>query len=637
MKPNVFLQSTFRKPIQTLLLLLLIGFSAFGFVSSTTEYWIVKEETRRTSEYYQSVGVLLPSDPGQTDVTEGALYLANNPHIAISDWRRVAIGLMPEGMSNADTDGTYANSELYYEDSGYPMTYINDVLFYGTLKSVKILFKPNEDMFEFNVDTVLAGRTEYIRAGKINVRSLRSVSSEVLQSNDIHKPSEAIASSPSPTPTSSEVGTEPSAEMLAADPFLGLQADARYLIRARYDSANRALYIIKLQPGGPAYLTVEDDSINALESGKLDKLRSDMELLQFNHRSMTLISTQNMNAIPSRWEGERQLGLSQGRWLSENDTTEQRYVCMVHEDFATKYGLSLGDVIPLQLFDNRQKGLVAHGLANCNRTESSVLSIYAYFEFTGYMTAEALNTSAFIENPQKYEIVGIYNLRTEKTATSDNNVMYIPEPCMPAEFGGYTLTVADKNLYSFVLHSYKEMDAFQEETQAALKEMGLRVSFIDNNAQVFGESMESLGTAKLLSLIIYALLLLLALALTVFLYLRLRQKEYAIQRALGLPYRNARSALHSPIAIIGVAGICAGGLLGWDYALKQASESLAGVQQGILESYAPPSWILLIALCLAVFVILVLFVRVGSIYFSRCSVLTLLHGSSAAKRGKKHG
>lgn len=637
MKPNIFLQSTFRKPIQILLLLLLVGFSAFGFVSSSTEYWIVKEETRRSSEYYQSVGVLLPSDPGQTDVTEGALYLANNPHIAISDWRRVAIGLLPEGMSNADTDGSYAYSELYYEDSAYPMTYINDVLFYGTLQGVEFLFKPNEDLFVFNVDTVLAGRIEYIQAGKINVRSLRSGSSEVSQFSGIHKPSGAIASSPTPAPTSSDIVTEPSTEMLAANPFLGLQDGARYLIRARYDNVNKALYILKLQPDGPAYLTVEDGSINALESGNLDQLISDMELLHLNHRSMTLISTRDMNAIPSRWEGDRRLVLSKGRWLSGDDTTEQRYVCMVHEDFATKYGLSLGDVIPLQLFDNRQKGLVAHSFASYNGTDSSALSTYAYIEFTGYMTAEALNTSAFIENPQEYEIVGIYNLRTEKTTTSDNNDIYIPESCMPAEFGGYTLTVADKNLYSFVLHSYKEMDSFKDETQAALAEMGLRVSFIDNNAQVFGESMELLGTAKLLSLIIYSLLLLLALSLTVFLYLRLRQKEYAIQRALGLPYRNARNALRSPIVIIGVVGICAGGLTGWNYALKQASESLTEVQQGYSGSFAPPSWILLVALCFAVFVILVLFVRLGSIYFSRCSVLALLHGSGTAKRGKKHG
>lgn len=50
MKPNVFLMTTLRKPVPTLLLLLLVGLASFGFVSSLTEYLIVRQETRRIGE-----------------------------------------------------------------------------------------------------------------------------------------------------------------------------------------------------------------------------------------------------------------------------------------------------------------------------------------------------------------------------------------------------------------------------------------------------------------------------------------------------------------------------------------------------------------------------------------------------------
>ena len=122
------------------------------------------------ASYYQIVGVLLPSNPQQTSVTEGAECIENNLHISCSDWRRVAIGLLPEDMVNTDVDGSYAYNELYATGTDMPMTYLNDVLFYGTLMHVETQITPIEDLFVFDVDTILAGRTNYIRAGSNYVR-----------------------------------------------------------------------------------------------------------------------------------------------------------------------------------------------------------------------------------------------------------------------------------------------------------------------------------------------------------------------------------------------------------------------------------------------------------------------------------
>jgi predicted lysophospholipase L1 biosynthesis ABC-type transport system permease subunit len=179
------------------------------------------------------------------------------------------------------------------------------------------------------------------------------------------------------------------------------------------------------------------------------------------------------------------------------------------------------------------------------------------------------------------------------------------------------------------------MDTFMEETRALLAEMGLRVSFIDNNAKSFWSIMDPLKEAKLLSLSIYSLLLVLALILAAFLYLRPRRKEFAIMRALGLPRVSALVALHVPIAILGAAGVGAGGLLGWNYALEQAAKTLAGIQNEVSGAFVPPSSALLAALCLSVFILLMLFVYLSSSHISRQPVLALLHGAGGTSRKKK--
>ena len=72
MKGNLFVKSTLRQPVRTLLLLLLIGFVSFAFISRAVEYLVVSRETDRLAGYYRAIGSLEPEDPDAWDVTEGA-------------------------------------------------------------------------------------------------------------------------------------------------------------------------------------------------------------------------------------------------------------------------------------------------------------------------------------------------------------------------------------------------------------------------------------------------------------------------------------------------------------------------------------------------------------------------------------
>ena len=649
--------STLRRPLQTLLLFLITSLTTFGFISSTAEYLIVRITTSRLGEYYQYVGVLLPKDAEQIDVTVGARYLANNEHIAYTDWRRVAIGMLPDGMTNADVDGFsgdnmnefYEQFIPYYEDYGdvlrHNMTYLNDVVFYGTVQSMDIqtAFNISEgkdeevEVLTLAVDKILEGRIRWFNKGG-TMAYVR-------------------------VPPPSNMGPLVSSEAPDANPFPGLEVGERYLLRARYDSFFYTLYfdpiqpdgsptsyfwgglcLIPLQPEGPTYVPIAEGGVD-LDRDAFSKLKADMALLHANLHCMTLISTHDMQAIPERWEGRRRLILAEGRWLTEEDSADRRAVCMIHKDFAKAQGLSLGDVIPLQVWDSCQLTQVnaTAGSESIYYSEHPELmvtsftsSVYA-FRYDGYMYAVDFETVVIAPELLELEIVGIYDRRAEGGvlgATAESNEIYIPEFCMPTGFGGDTLMYAHNFLFSFVLRSWRDKEAFINETSEPLTAMGLSVAFLDNNAEAFWGVMEPLMESKLISLCVYSLLLILALILVVFLYLRPRRKEFGVLRALGLPRTKARNAMSLPAALIGAAGIAAGGAFGWFYALRQAAKTLYGIQQEGVEAFVPPSPAWLAGLCGGAFLLLMVFVFAGITMTSRQSVLLLLHGSGAKPQGK---
>lgn len=636
MRLNIIFLSSVRRPLQTILLSLLICFATFGFVSSITEYVTVRSETLRLGDYYQIIGVLLPKDTSQTDVTEGARFLADNPHISYADWRRIATGLLPEGMNNTDTDGVFAYNELYNEGLQSFMTYINDVLFYGTVTSKITQPKLEDDILTFKVDTVLFGRSEYLVDGaELSVQTPHP-QSQTQENFSLSILPKANNPSLSPNDTSLIEETSISPEVLAEYPFLGLQVGQRYLVRARYDYLNRSLQIVQLQADGPAYIQVPNDTKVALSSEGLEKLRSEMKLLSINLRSMTLVSTYDMDAIPSRWEGARRLALTQGRWLCDTDSIEQNYVCLLHEDFAERYEYSIGDMISLQVLDSRIASLSSSNTSLMfENGDMSVYRQYNYVDYHGYITDNDFASTTYAETPLRLEVVGIYTLNTDITTTNDSNTIYIPECCMPDGFGGTTQTSADANLYSFVLNSYEDLDAFTEETREPLADMGLRVSVIDNNAEAFWSIIKPLEESKFISFLIYSLLLVLALALVTNIYIRPHLEEFAILRAFGLTRKSARYMLCMPIAIIGAGSISMSGLFAWNYAIAQALKTLANVQKGSSSTFAPPSIVLLAAFCLVVFVILMFFVYLSANHFSMHPVLELLQGNRTTLHRKK--
>ena len=72
MKTNVCLTASLRRPIRSILLLALIGFISFIFITKAVGLILVQRETGILGSYYRSIGVLENvNDPQSGDVSAG--------------------------------------------------------------------------------------------------------------------------------------------------------------------------------------------------------------------------------------------------------------------------------------------------------------------------------------------------------------------------------------------------------------------------------------------------------------------------------------------------------------------------------------------------------------------------------------
>jgi len=165
-------------------------------------------------------------------------------------------------------------------------------------------------------------------------------------------------------------------------------------------------------------------------------------------------------------------------------------------------------------------------------------------------------------------IVGLYGFVSQDYgSTLYTNYFYIPNSCLPVEYDN-TKNYIYFPIYDFVLKSHLDKDAFFSENRARLAAMGITVNFIDNGSANYWAFADSLKFSALVSAGIFCVVALLALGLAVFLYLRPRRKEFAIQRALGLPRSAAAFRMAWPFTLLGAVGISLGGAFAWRYAFR---------------------------------------------------------------------
>ena len=600
MKNRIYLKSTLRQPLRSILLLLLIGLLSAAFTVRVVEYVLIQRETGRLGDYYRAIGTLQSANSEEYNDVAGADLIAKSKYVGLEDRRRCCSGVL-QGMYNGDTHGEMSDG---YEKSEYDVGVHNsDVFVYGKLLSTPALFKiggwaTGEEheayQFKFQVDQVEAGYPENVSEGKTVTLYW------ITDGKDISSILEEL-----------HVGDRY---------FLKAFYDARTTNMLQWDTPSENLIVKPLNDSGLWFLPVEPGESVNLESPELDGLREELELLRENLSAMLVVGTKDMSAMPNVQQVSKTYYLAEGRWLDRNDDRNTRMVCVVHQEFANFRGLSVGDTITLTLRNLEPANLGEEGC-------------YGYI-----LDGEKWeNWRDFSTQTETFEIVGLYGMISRNYGgelTCHNTVMYIPDSCMPEGFGADPETMVWA--YSFVLKSSQDEAAFLEENREALEELGYSVSFVENHSENFWASVTPMRQSATFSAVVFAGVLLLGLVLAAFLYLLLRRRDFAILRAMGVPNGPAARGLLGPVALLGLLGIAAGSIPAWGYAMRKTAETLATISgpEGV-EVSVELSRLYLVGICACVWALLVAFVAIGAGRLSRRPALELLQGAAGGRKKRK--
>ena len=397
MKNRIYLKSTLRQPLRSILLLLLIGLLSAAFTVRVVEYVLIQRETGRLGDYYRAIGTLQSANSEEYNDVAGADLIAKSKYVGLEDRRRCCSGVL-QGMYNGDTHGEMSDG---YEKSEYDVGVHNsDVFVYGKLLSTPALFKiggwaTGEEheayQFKFQVDQVEAGYPENVSEGKTVTLYW------ITDGKDISSILEEL-----------HVGDRY---------FLKAFYDARTTNMLQWDTPSENLIVKPLNDSGLWFLPVEPGESVNLESPELDGLREELELLRENLSAMLVVGTKDMSAMPNVQQVSKTYYLAEGRWLDRNDDRNTRKVCVVHQEFANFRGLSVGDTITLTLRNLEPANLGEEGC-------------YGYI-----LDGEKWeNWRDFSTQTETFEIVGLYGMISRNYGgelTCHNTVMYIPDSCMP--------------------------------------------------------------------------------------------------------------------------------------------------------------------------------------------------------------
>lgn len=555
---------------------------------------MVQRETVALGSYYRSIGVLENAkDATSNDVSAGIELLETSPHFAYGDQRRVVSGVMPETY-NSDIRGDSSNNSLLTSvlpQEDWPNVHNTDIWFTGVLNKKEPV---NADRRSTNkkligyylniqIDTLFAAYPEDARQGQsIGLLFLFKGNNAAV-----------------PLIEEMEVGKR---YFLHAWKDIGFQLDISW---ENVHAAN--FHILPLDRKDLWYIPLADGETLDFSTPEMASIKNEIDLLNENLRTLGIIATTDMSAMPRTQEASRFYTLAQGRWLNHQDDLAGNKVIVVSEEFASMRGFQLGDTIQFTFRPLKDT-------------------------FRGYIRdgEDQLAWKSYSTYQDSFQIVGIYE-RVRCCAF----YAYIPTSSLQPGFESET-KFREEDGYSFVLDSARNETEFLQTYKAPLQELGINLTFLENNGPAYWASVDPIRRASSADFLIFGLLIVAALILLVFLHVMQRRRDYAILRALGVPAKQANRQLILPLFLLGALGIIGGGLPAWGYALNQAKASLSTIPTpaGVYPSAELSPWFLA-GFCAAIFLLLALFSWLGVLFLAGKPVFEILQGQTARTKSRR--
>ena len=311
-----------------------------------------------------------------------------------------------------------------------------------------------------------------------------------------------------------------------------------------------------------------------------DELKSKPEMLKkyeqiarayyINSRSFGVMTTNDLTGIPAFHLGN--MFIPEGRMITEEEYASGAKVCMISTDLAKLQGWNVGDKIDFSFYEY-------NNFVNATIWGSRLSPRYTYTD-----------PDHFFDNGE-YEIVGTYNVRplTGTSAVSASavsvpwNTIYIPEKSLenaPAEedrpVTGALLTIWLENgkIEPFI-ERMNELGI----TGAKQGDYEARFTFYDQGYSRIQPSLEALsGTAALL-LILSSSLLVIAALLLAFFYAQSQKQSIGTMRLLGCSKARAFVAVMLSALIIAVTGALMGAAIGHALTASVGESIMANANQ----------------------------------------------------------
>lgn len=592
MKSNVFSISNLRKPFRSLLLLILFGLISFGFITKAVEFILVQSQTKVLGSYYRSIGVLENvNTPQSGDVSAGKEMIETSPYFAYGDQRLMVSGVMQQTF-NSNGKFKWSNSTDWIKilpKEQWFNVHTTDRWFIGALIQKEDVKNGNENTIgyhlTFKIDTLLAAYPEDARQGQlINLLFMFE-------------------------------GNEPAIPLIRA-----MVEGQRYLIRCWEDNGFHPdlplnspyltdLQIIPLDNKQLWYIPLAQGASVDFSDPKMASIKNEIDILNENLHTLCIIATTDMSAMPRTQEASRYYYLTEGRWLNHQDDLARNKVIVVPNEFAMMRDFKLGDEITLTFRPLKDT-------------------------FLGYIRdgVDQLAWRSYPTYQDTFTIVGLY-----ERVNSDAVFSYIPTSSLRPGFeSSNSIHFSDEDNYSFVLDSSRHQTRFIEMFKAPLQELGISLTFLENNGQTYWASVDPIRRSLSADLLVFSLLMIVALIMAVFLYLMQQKRVYAILRALGVPVKQASRQLILPLLLLGGLGMIIGGLSSWNYAIDQARATLSDLPTpaGVYPS-ANLSLFFLAGLWVVVFLLLAFFSWLGVSFLANKSVYEILQGETSQNKASQ--
>jgi len=613
---NIILKSLLRKPAVLLIIIFLIGLVSFGFVGKAVETFLVYRETTRLEKYYRSIGYIEQSDfenelnPFQT----GADLIRQSPALEFDDLRIQTAGFMRDYYNTDFHSGTMdVGKTLYSEPSFWYGEGVNnlDYWFYGKLIDLSKEYESDPKLKKiqvftgyqliFQVEEVLAGYPERIEESQNYV-----VWIPVRYTENIDEMS--------PFLESMEVGRNYLIRGWSHPSFNFSVVGLPISVVNQYETMN----LKPLDGQDLWFIPVEDNQRIDLNQSEYKFIRQEVDRLNQNLRSILLVGTADMSAMPEMQLDAKYNYLVDGRWLNRDDDLSSKAVMVISKNLADTRGLSVGD-------------------------ELTITMVALKDPFVSFIRSaeDIANWRSYPSQEVTYEIVGVYsNSWMDSSQVFENffSQSFVPLSTIPQEYAypAYWSGLKDRNAgYSFVLKDPRNQAEFVEVYGSKLESLGFTLKFSDNEGKNYAAGVDPLRKSNLIGVVLYALALLLAIALSVFVYFRQQQRNFAILRALGVPKTGSNQQLLLPLLILGLIGSGVGAVFSWGYAHGKAGESLSQLPlpSGVLPELRLNVWIG-IGLWLLILLFLLMGTQIGSKRLNSRPVLALLQDDKNKEKTK---